>query len=65
MINSPLVKQNTEIVCGWRFPSIKDALILNIPKINRKYEKNKLNYILLTFPFIFHILVFIKKIIQV
>ena len=41
---APLVKQNNEIVCGWRFPSIKDALILNIPKINRKYEKNKLNY---------------------
>lgn len=41
---APLVKQNNEIVCGWRFPSIKDALILNIPKINRKYERNKLNY---------------------
>lgn len=41
---SSLIKQNNEIVCGWHFPSIKDALILNIPKINRKYEKNKLSY---------------------
>lgn len=41
---APVINQNGELVCGWRFPTIKDALLLNIPKFNKRYEKNKLIY---------------------
>lgn len=41
---APVIKQNGELVCGWRLLSIIDALILNVPKFNRKYERKKLLY---------------------
>lgn len=41
---APVINQNKDLVCGWRLPSILDALILNIPKFNKKFERKKLLY---------------------
>lgn len=41
---APIINQNGDLVCGWHFPTIIDALKLNIPKFNKKYEKKKILY---------------------
>ena len=43
-IVAPKINQNEEMSFGWKIPSIIDAIIMNIPKLNRKYEKKKILY---------------------
>ena len=43
-IISPKINEHGEISYGWKIPNILDALILNVPIINRNYEKKNLYY---------------------
>lgn len=43
-IISPSINQKGKKSYGWRIPTICDAIIMNIPKLNKIYENKKLNY---------------------
>lgn len=43
-IIAPKINQHGIISCGWRIPSLFEAIILNIPKLNRYYENKYINY---------------------
>lgn len=43
-IIAPIINEHGKLSYGWRIPNIVEAIILNIPKLNRYYENKYINY---------------------